>query len=131
MLSGKLEKKFPTINEIRELAHKGYETYIREFQNIYRPFKTRQNKMDLLGNLVVTGPKANDVHNICAADARQLVNYCAVWTQFSASSAGTRANSPMLFVTSTRPSLRACAATCMSFTPIGWPSFSKAARMAP
>ncbi len=70
-------------------------------------------------------------HRLCATDARQLVNYCDALTQFSASSAGTRANSPMLFVTSTKPSLRACAAMCMSFTPIGRPSFSKAARMAP
>jgi len=69
--------------------------------------------------------------HFCEADARQLLNFCAAWTQFSASSAGTRADSPKLFVTSTRPSLRACAAMCMSFTPIRWPSFSKAARMVP
>jgi hypothetical protein len=36
-----------------------------------------------------------------------LVIYAPGWTQFSSSSAGKRMNSDMLFVTSTKPSLRA------------------------
>ena len=52
-------------------------------------------------------------------------------TQFSSSSAGTLLNSDMLLVTSTNPSLRACPAMWRSFTPIGCPSFSRPARMAP
>jgi hypothetical protein len=58
-------------------------------------------------------------------------HYQAVFTQFSSSSPGTRSNSATLLVTSTKPSLRACPAMCRSFTPMGWPSFSRAARMAP
>ena len=42
-----------------------------------------------------------------------------VSTQFSTSSAGTLANSPTLLVTMTSPSLRAWAAMCRSFTPMG------------
>jgi hypothetical protein len=36
----------------------------------------------------------------------QAVAYWLGWTQFSTSSAGTRTNSDMLFVTSAKPSLR-------------------------
>jgi hypothetical protein len=51
--------------------------------------------------------------------------------QFSVSNPGTRSNSPRLLVTSVSPSLRAWAAMCRSFTPIGRPTLSSALRMAP
>ena len=67
-----------------------------------------------------------------SAKARpELGCQCPFCTQFSISSAGTRSNSAVLLVTSTKPSLRAWAAMCRSFTPMGRPSFSRWARMAP
>ena len=55
----------------------------------------------------------------------------ATLIQFSVSSAGTRSNSLKLLVTSTSPSLRACAAMCRSLMPIVSPFFSRAARINP
>src|SRR5699024_4447184 len=51
--------------------------------------------------------------------------------QFSSSSSGTRANSPVLLVTRVRPSARAWAAISISSGPIGVPFFCRKARTAP
>ena len=56
---------------------------------------------------------------------------CNCWTQFSTIKPGILENSDVLFVTTTKPSLRAWAAMCKSFTPIGCPAFSKWLRIAP
>ena len=51
--------------------------------------------------------------------------------QFSSRKPSTRSNSRRLFVTKTRPSLRAWPAICRSFTPIGVPLRSRSAWMSP
>lgn len=51
--------------------------------------------------------------------------------QLSSSKAGTRANSRWLWVTRVRPSLRAWAAMCRSFSLMGWPARSNAVRIWP
>jgi hypothetical protein len=51
--------------------------------------------------------------------------------QFSSRKPSTRSNSRRLFVTKTRPSLRAWPAIWRSFTPIGLPLRSRSARMSP
>jgi hypothetical protein len=52
-------------------------------------------------------------------------------TQFYTINPGTRANSDTLLVTTTKPWLRAWAAMCKPFTPMGAPNFSKEQRMEP
>ena len=60
----------------------------------------------------------------CATSAAQIA-------QFSSCKASTRSNSRRLLVTRVKPSLRAWAAICRSFTPMVWPRISSLARMAP
>lgn len=65
----------------------------------------------------------------CLREARHA--YGNRYTQFSTRTPGMRMNSFMLFVTTTSPSLRACAPICMSCGPQGVPARSSSARTCP